>query len=375
VGRGVGRRRRRPLGRSLFRLARAFRAPHFEERCVGSPRRAEDPMNRLLRKLLGAMILGVFVYAAFALYRGINEIGESLAHFAWSSFAIGCALAFGNYITRFFKWEFYLARLGIRGVPKLDSLLTFLSGLVLTVTPGKVGEVFKSLVLYQTHDVAVARTAPIVLAERLTDVIGIVILIVAGSASFPGGLVWAGAGSVLVVFILVAVSSDRVFQWLIGLFERGPERAKKLAPKVREAWASLRTMTTPGALVVPTLLSIVAWFLEGLALWVILRGFGEITPLLMACFFYATSTLAGALIPVPGGLGITEGMLEEQLHHFGNVSTATATSAMILVRFATLWFAVLVGFVALALLRMRFPALSRDDSAIPDGPRPAATTD
>jgi uncharacterized protein (TIRG00374 family) len=114
-----------------------------------------------------------------------------------------------------------------------------------------------------------------------------------------------------------------------------------------------------------------AWFLEGFALWVILRGFGESTPVLMACFFYATATLAGALIPVPGGLGVTEGTLEEQLHHFGNVSNATATSAMILVRFATLWFAVLVGFVALALLRLRFPSLARDGDALPA----PATTD
>jgi glycosyltransferase 2 family protein len=165
-----------------------------------------------------------------------------------------------------------------------------------------------------------------------------------------------------------------VFQILLGFFERGPERARKLVPKVREAWASLRTMTTLGALVVPTVLSVFAWFLEGLALWVILRGFGETTPLLMACFFYATATLAGALIPVPGGLGVTEGTLEEQLRHFGSVSTATATSAMILVRFATLWFAVLVGFAALALLRLRFPALARDAAAVP-APSPAATAD
>ena len=341
-------------------MASATATPEHRLVRAGEANRHQGPMNRLLRRLVVAMILGVFVYAAFALYRGINEIGASLGRFTWSAFALACALAFGNYITRFFKWEFYLARLDIRGVPKLDSLLTFLSGLVLTVTPGKVGEVFKSLVLHQTHDVPVARTAPIVLAERLTDVLGIVILIVAGSASFPGGLVWAGAGSVLVLGILFAISSDRVFQKLIGLFERGPERARKLAPKVREAWSSLRIMTTPGALVVPTLLSIFAWFLEGLAMWVILRGFGESTPILMACFFYATATLAGALIPVPGGLGVTEGTLEEQLHHFGGVSTATATSAMILVRFATLWFAVLVGFVALALLRVRFPTLARD---------------
>ena len=49
----------------------------------------------------------------------------------------------------------------------------------------------------------------------------------------------------------------------------------------------------------------------------ILRGFGETTSGSVACFFYATATLAGALIPVPGGLGVTERMLEQQLHWFG----------------------------------------------------------
>jgi uncharacterized protein (TIRG00374 family) len=315
------------------------------------------------------MILGVVVYAAFALYRGMHEIGESLGRFHWSAFAMACGLAFGNYLTRFLKWEYYLARLGIRGVPKLDSLLTFLSGLVLTVTPGKVGEVFKSLVLHQTHGVAVARTAPIVLAERLTDVLGIVILIVAGSAGFSGGLIWAAIGALLVLFLLIAISSDRVFSFLTGLLARGPERARMLVPKVEEAWASLRTMTVPSALIVPTLLSVAAWFLECLALWVILRGFGEGTSVLVSCFFYATATLAGALIPVPGGLGVTEGTLEEQLRHFGNVSPFTSTSAMILVRFATLWFAVLVGFVALGLMRVRYPALMSETSPLPEAPR------
>jgi uncharacterized membrane protein YbhN (UPF0104 family) len=74
-------------------------------------------------------------------------------------------------------------------------------------------------------------------------------------------------------------------------------------------------------------------------------------------FFYATSTLAGALVPVPGGLGITEGSLQAQLVELGKVAPAVGTAAMILVRFATLWFAVLVGFVALSILKRRHPGL------------------
>jgi uncharacterized membrane protein YbhN (UPF0104 family) len=80
-------------------------------------------------------------------------------------------------------------------------------------------------------------------------------------------------------------------------------------------------------------------------------------PFALSIFFYATATLAGAIIPVPGGLGVTEVMIQEQLVQLGHVAPGAATAAMILVRFATLWWAVLVGFGALALLRTRYKGL------------------
>lgn len=309
--------------------------------------------GKLLRRLLVGTLLGVLVYAGFALYRGIADIGERLSLFSWEAFAFACALALGNYLLRYWKWEYYLARLGIRGIPKLDSLLVYLSGFVLTVTPGKVGEVFKSFLLNERYRIPVAATAPILVAERLTDVIGIVLLIFLGSTGFEGGLAWAIAGTVLVLFSLAAISSSKVVSWTTIVVGKLPGRVGAMAPKLRDAWQSLRSMTSPRALVLPTLLSVIAWWLEGLALWVILSGFDESVPMPLACFFYSTATLAGALIPVPGGLGITEGALEEQLATLGGVSPATSTSAMILVRIATLWFAVLVGFVALAWFRAR----------------------
>ena len=98
-------------------------------------------------------------------------------------------------------------------------------------------------------------------------------------------------------------------------------------------------------------------FSEGVALWVLLRGFGLELSTTLAVFFYATATLAGAIVPVPGGLGVAEAMIEEQLVRLGGVPHGPATAAMILVRFATLWWAVLVGFMALAILRGRHPHL------------------
>ena len=310
-------------------------------------------------RILGVMLLGVAIYGAFAVYRGVDKIGAGLAHFGWGAFALACSLAFGNYVLRFLKWEFYLARLEIRGVSKIESFYTFLSGFVLTVTPGKVGEVFKSLVLNETHGVPIARTAPIVVAERVTDLIGVIVLIVIGSLGFSGGLLWAGIGAALVGTLLVVIASRRLSLGIIGIATRLPGKIGRLGPKLNDAYESLATLVSPKNLAVPTLLSIVAWAFECLSLWVILRGFGETTSVALCMFFYATSTLAGALVPVPGGLGVTESALQGQMMELGHVDEATSTAAMILVRFATLWFAVVVGFVALSLLKRRYPNLLR----------------
>ncbi len=310
-----------------------------------------------VRKLLFAMFLGVAVYGGFAVWRGLGKMGHELAHFEWWTFGAACGLALANYLLRWLKWEFYLARLQIRGVGRIDSLLTFLSGFVLTVTPGKVGEVFKSFVLFETHGVPVARTAPIVIAERLTDVIGVVVLILLGSLGLSGGLLWAGLGLGVVLALLAVVSNRSLSLALVDRLGRMPGPFQRIGPKLHEAYESLATMLRPANLAVPAALSVAAWSLECTALWVLLLGLGEPTRLELATFFYATSTLAGALVPVPGGLGVTETSLEGQMQEIGHVSAVASTAAMILVRFATLWFAVLVGFLALSALKRRYPRL------------------
>ncbi len=323
-------------------------------------REEKGSLKRTTRKVIVVMLAAVAVYFVFALVSGLRELGGRLAGYAWWTFFVALALAFGNYVLRFLKWEYYLKVLDIRGIKKSDSFLTFLSGFVLSVTPGKVGEVFKSLVLWQTYEVPGARTAPIVVAERLTDLIGVIILIAAGSTRFHGGLLWAGAGSAVVSMILIVVASRRLSMWFVDLIAWMPGPGKRLAPKLREAYESLYALTRPTTLILPTLLSVAAWFLECMALWVILYGFGKATSVLGASFFYATSTLAGALIPVPGGLGVTETVMRTLMRELGDVDRAGATGAMLLVRFATLWFAVIVGFVALSFLRKRHPKLLAD---------------
>ncbi|MFO0550422.1 MAG: lysylphosphatidylglycerol synthase transmembrane domain-containing protein [Polyangiaceae bacterium] len=325
--------------------------------------------SRLGSRLVYVMLLGVVVYGVLIAVRGFDQIRRELATFAWWTFAAACGLSFVNYSLRFLKWEYYLAVLGLsrdpktgaRTIPRGESFLVFLSGFVLTVSPGKVGEVFKSLVLWETRGIEAERTAPIVVAERLTDLVGVIVLITIGGSTFPGGLVWAAAGAGVVLTLLVLVSSPRLASRCLAPLPRLPgflgRFGARFAPRVERALVELRHLTSFKHLWVPSFLSIAGWALEGVGVRVILHGFSNHLDVLRATFFYATGTLAGALVPVPGGLGVTEKILEESMVKIGGVPGPTATATMLLARFATLWFAVLVGFGALALLRLRYPTL------------------
>jgi uncharacterized protein (TIRG00374 family) len=317
---------------------------------------AQATVNGVARRVLLVTLLGVVLYGVFVVYTGVGQMGTSLARFQGWAFVAALGLACVNYGLRFLKWQYYLRLLEIRGIPTLDSLLVFLSGFVLTVTPGKLGEVFKSVVLAKTHGVPLERTAPIVIADRLTDVIGIVLLILLGGASFAGGLPWALAGVAAVAIGLLFILWQPPALWLCARLEQSGGRFARFVPTLRTALSSLRLLAGPSSLPVPALLSVIGWGCEGVALHTLLGGFhAKVTPSL-AMFFYATSTLAGALVPIPGGLGLVEGMLREELVNLGRVDQATATAAMILTRLATLWWAVAVGFMALLWLRLRFPS-------------------
>jgi uncharacterized protein (TIRG00374 family) len=301
---------------------------------------------------LGAAAGGLF-YVAFACWSGLPKVLFSLRSFSWSAAAAALALAALNYVFRFFKWELYLRRLGVR-IPFVDSFTIFISGFSLTVTPGKVGEVLKAYLLREVHGVPMARTAPTVVAERLTDLIALALLALVGVGALAGGERVAYVALALVAVALLIVASERLAQGTIDLVGAVP-LVGKLAPKLREFYGATKTLLAPAPLVIATLLSLAAWMAECLAFWIVLCGFpGAQASLKLCTFIYATMTIAGALSFLPAGLGVQEiGMVKLLVAQARNLTEATATAATFITRVCTLWFAVLLGAVALVIVQRR----------------------
>src|SRR5262245_17377879 len=121
-------------------------------------------LARLRGRLLISVFLGAIVFIGLSAYADFNSVAEGLGEFKWQFLPLVLALSFMNYILRFFKWQFYLRLIGVRDFPAGDSALTYLSGLGMVVTPGKVGEWLKCFLLRELHGTPFSRTAPIIVA-------------------------------------------------------------------------------------------------------------------------------------------------------------------------------------------------------------------
>ena len=301
--------------------------------------------------LLAVLAVGVFVaLASYGDFGGtVDEIGSLPVRYLFA--ALGLASA--NYLLRFLRWAFYLRVLKI-DAPAGVSALVFLSGLAMSVTPGKAGELVKCYLLNSRTGVPVSRSAPVVVMERLTDVISVIILGLTGFALLPVTIV-----VVLAVALVAAVAG------LMFAVSRQASRLTRLpilsrwSGLLRDSQEGFKELAAPRVMVAGVAFGVVAWFAEGLALWVLLKGIGSEIALVRALPIYAAATLVGAVTALPGGLVGTEGSMLAFLQQSG-VTRAAASAGTVLVRLATLWFAVAVGLVALLALR-RVPIIHGKD--------------
>jgi uncharacterized protein (TIRG00374 family) len=165
---------------------------------------------------------------------------------------------------------------------------------------------------------------------------------------------------------------------LLRLGERLP-LIKRFIPQLEEFYESTYVLLSPRALVAMGTLSAFSWFFEVLAFYFTLIGLGEhasATLMLHAAFILPIATLASAILMTPGGLGTAEAAIVAMLKSILGMTKSGATVATLIIRFATLWFGVIIGLIAFAFLSRRLALASggEPESAAPGGPQGGTLT-
>ena len=309
-------------------------------------------MQKHLRALAITAALAIVAYLLTAFIGGAQQIGQALTQITALQLAVILGLSVLNYVLRFLRWQHYVASFG-HTVPWRRHLAYYLAGFAFTVTPGKAGEAVRSLYL-KPHGIGYAESLAAFFVERLLDVLAIALLALGGAWLFPDYRTFVLLCCLgLILFTgLVAQPAlpDCLGAWVLRI---GNFRQLKLVlQRLSQLLHASGQLLTAKKLYAGLALGVLAWLAEGVALYLILKAMNAPLPVGVAIGIYAVSVLAGALSFLPGGLGSTE-IVMGLLLTLAHIDMSLAIAATFLCRFTTLWFAVLIGLVAMVGLEIQ----------------------
>ena len=306
-------------------------------------------MEHLKKNLVLALGLGVAVYLLLAVVSGLDNLRDAFAGFRWSLLPVIFGLVTFSYVVRFVRWSYYLRVLEV-AVPLRMNVAIFAAGLSMTISPAKLGEVLKSVFIRQVNGAPMARTAPAVVAERLTDGTGMILW------GFVGALAFSFGPESLLLFLALTTAGIVVLRskHLSLLAERTLLKLPllhRLAPHLGDFHGASNELLATRPLIVGTAISFCSWGIEVLAVHLCVVEMGAETPFLVVVFIFVVSSLGGALTMLPGGIGAAEVGMAGMFDTVAGLSTGTSVALTFVIRLATLWFATLIGIVGLLLVR------------------------
>lgn len=308
--------------------------------------------KRLGIQFLWSLLLALIVFMALVLYGDWRQLSARLADFPWVWLPPALGLTLVNFGVRLLKWFWYL-RLIDTPISFDQSARIFGVSFLMMMTPGKVGEFLRAFMVRNVSGVPVSVVAPVVLAERMTDGLAMIMLAGIGLLAVDDPAIRAAAVLALVgiVAIIVAIQIRPLAMACLAIGHRIPV-VNRIADKLAAFYESSYHIFKPKYLLISVLVGLVSWASQGLAFYLVMLGFGVAAgfdTMLASVSIFNISAVVGAVVATPGGLGGVEGSLAALSSQILMLTRSEAAAAALLIRFITLWFAVAIGLVCLAL--------------------------
>ena len=209
---------------------------------------------------------------------------------------------------------------------------------------------------FEEHmDAPVSQTSSIVMAERVTDALAVVVLASFGFLAYPYGKIVVPISAAILLLSILFFHVDGLFNFLVkksAAFSKS-KLLKRGILFLTGFQRSARILLSPRSLLFAVGIGVISWGFEGFVVYLAVKALGGEISILASFFAVSFSSLLGALSFLPGGLGVAEGSIMAILLLTG-ISSEIAAAATIITRFSTLWLGVLIGIAGLALVQREF---------------------
>ena len=306
-------------------------------------------VSRRQKQLLAiSLILAAGFYLAVVFWAGYDDILQAIQTLSVGDWCLLLLASMSNYSLRFVRWHLYANTLG-HTLHRGRHYLYYLAGFALTTTPAKAGELLRSVYLKQ-HGLPYHKSIAMFVTERFLDVLIIACLATLTVFQFGDYGDFVIIATIVIIGLLLLIKSP-LFKVILK-FTQHRITFKRLQSFIGHLLGLLQTaqqLLSFKILSMSLVLGIIAWAVQGLAFYYILQVLGFEILLAAAMGIYAISLLAGAASFIPGGVGGTELVMGLLLAASG-ADTSIAVAAPLISRLSTLWFAVVVGFIANAII-------------------------
>ena len=300
---------------------------------------------KLDNRLILILVAVVGIYAIFLFVSDYNIISEKISNFKINYLPLILFFVSASWIPLIIKWHFLLKNSEV-DVPLTKSIAVFFSGVAFEITPGQIGALIKSQILKTSYNIPRTKTVPIVIVEKVYDLIGAILASVIG-------IIILGMEIYLIAIAISVLAFIFFFMYYKPASELFFNRITKLKffskhiENISEFYEIVQKSTNVRAATICILLALAYWFMVSAAAYYTLISFDvNILDYLKVLAIYSTSTLLGAISFIPAGIGITEGSIAG-LFTLNGIDVSTALILAVTIRIFTLWYSVSVGFIAL----------------------------
>ena len=189
----------------------------------------EAPKQKLLissrhrRLVIISLILAATLYLLVVLLTGYQQAINAFKTIGTTGWLLLFGASFINYSLRYLRWQYYLKRAGWSVSHNLH-FRYYLSAFALTTTPGKLGEIIRS-VLLRPHGVPYHTSLACFFSERLLDLVIVAIIALLGLLHFPDYtlfiLLFIMALLVVLPFLRSKHLLDKLVSWRQGMANTG----------------------------------------------------------------------------------------------------------------------------------------------------------